>query len=101
MNGDEGTAQLEWWANSSTCLACIPVRIAAVPGSQAWDAVTSPALDEDEPEGIQFLLDLSPFFTLRFADNSGTEVEVEQVGDANHLRLRTTAGPNRSSRGRQ
>ncbi|MFD5033590.1 hypothetical protein ACFWM0_24755 [Streptomyces sp. NPDC058405] len=38
MNGYEGVARLEWWANRSTCLARIAVRITSAPGSGAWNA---------------------------------------------------------------
>ncbi|WP_393098214.1 hypothetical protein [Streptomyces sp. LN325] len=87
MDGTEDRAHLEWWANRSSCLARIPVRLAAGPGSRAWDAVVSPPLDRGAREDMQFLIEASPYFTLRFGDDSVTEVEVERAGDPGRLRL--------------
>ncbi|MEJ8647105.1 hypothetical protein WKI65_03215 [Streptomyces sp. MS1.AVA.3] len=33
MDRYEGTAHLEWWANRSTCLARLPVRIVPAAGN--------------------------------------------------------------------
>ncbi|WP_329533578.1 hypothetical protein OG568_28410 [Streptomyces sp. NBC_01450] len=89
MDGYEDRAHLEWWANRSTCLARIPVRLrqAAVPDDRVWDAVVSAPLDSGAREDMQFLIEASPYFTLRFADDSVNEVEVERSGDGGGLRL--------------
>ncbi|MFF3322318.1 hypothetical protein [Streptomyces sp. NPDC002889] len=90
MDGYEGTALLEWWANRSVCLARIPVRINPTAVGGTWDAVASPPLDRDASEDVQLLIEASPYFTLRFGDDSATEVEVVRSGATDHLRL--TAG---------
>ncbi|MEU9284118.1 hypothetical protein AB0D57_05170 [Streptomyces sp. NPDC048275] len=87
MDGYEDRAHLEWWANRSSCLARIPVRLAAVPDSRAWDAVVSPPLDSGASEDMQFLIEASPYFTLRFDDDSVAAVEVERAPGAGRLRL--------------
>ncbi|WP_129766748.1 hypothetical protein [Streptomyces sp. L-9-10] len=91
MDRYEGTARLEWWANRSTCLARISVRIVPTVGSGTWDAAASPPLDRDAREDVQLLIEASPYFTLRFEDDSATEVEVVHSGDINHLRLTASA----------
>ncbi|MFD1273114.1 hypothetical protein ACFQ51_19270 [Streptomyces kaempferi] len=92
MDGNEDRAHLEWWANRSSCLARIPVRLAAGPGSRAWDAVVSPPLDRGAREDMQFLIEASPYFTLRFGDDSVTEVEVERAGDPGRATAERRAG---------
>jgi hypothetical protein len=89
MDGYEDRAHLEWWANRSSCLARIPVRLAAAArDSRAWDAVVLPPLDRGASEDMRFLIEASPYFTLRFEDDSVTEVEVERAaGEAGRLRL--------------
>ncbi|MEV5505422.1 hypothetical protein [Streptomyces orinoci] len=79
-------AHLEWWANSTTCLARIPVKVAAAPDGH-WDAAVSPPIGPDQCEHLQLLLNTDPCFTLRTADNSATIVMAEHSGDLNRLRL--------------
>ncbi|MER5465659.1 hypothetical protein ABT010_34265 [Streptomyces sp. NPDC002668] len=95
MNSREGIAHLEWWANASTCLARIPVRVTSALGNTAWNVAVPPALDGDDDDGesIQLLIDASPFFTLRFEDDSTTEVEATHSGDINCLRLSAGSRP--------
>lgn len=93
MNGGEGTAHLEWWANPSTCLARIPVRVTSAPDGAAWNAAASPALDGHERESVQDLIDADPFCTLRFGDDSAVEVEAAHSGDVNYLRLSANLSP--------
>lgn len=93
MTGHHSPAHLEWWANPSTCLSHIPVRLEAAADDDAWDAVVSPELDGDAGENLRFLIDADPVFTLRFEDDSVTEVVVEHRGDLPHLRLRAASDP--------
>ncbi|MEU5211832.1 hypothetical protein [Streptomyces sp. NPDC020742] len=89
MNNDEDLAHLEWWANPSTCLARIPIRIEVIAGD-AWNAAVSPELDDQTRDGLEFLIDLSPVFTLRFDNDSVVEVAAGHSGDLNHLHLQAT-----------
>ncbi|WP_327702010.1 hypothetical protein [Streptomyces decoyicus] len=93
MDRYEGTAHLEWWANRSTCPARLPVVIVPAAGEGTWNATVSPPLDRDAGEDLQLLIDAGPHFTLRFAEDAATEVEVAHSGDVNQLRLRTEAAP--------
>ncbi|PBC87016.1 hypothetical protein SAMN05216511_0107 [Streptomyces sp. KS_16] len=93
MNTCESSAHLEWWANPSTCLARLPVRLTPVLGDTAWNAVVSPAFDDDAAVSLQLLIDAGPFFTLRFEDDSTTEVEAAHSGDVHCLRLSAAPSP--------
>ncbi|MET8226035.1 hypothetical protein [Streptomyces sp. NPDC005301] len=77
---------LEWWANPSTCLACIPVSVTALAGTDVWEAVVSPSLDNDGLEDLKLLMDADPYFTLRF-ETSAMEVRAETLAALDHLRL--------------
>ncbi|GAA2803404.1 hypothetical protein GCM10010441_30180 [Kitasatospora paracochleata] len=92
MDTDAIPAALEWWANSSTCLARVPVRITPGPAEGSWAAVPVPALAGDDAEGFRFLLDLSPYVLVRLPDDSTPEVEVGHDGDVNRLRLQPPTG---------
>ncbi|KUN95114.1 hypothetical protein AQJ84_23900 [Streptomyces resistomycificus] len=85
-------AHLEWWANTSTCLARIPVSVEAATGD-AWRATALPELDPETRDSLAFLIDLSPVFTLRFKNDAVVEVVAELAGDLNRLHLRTTPSP--------
>ncbi|MEW1795264.1 MULTISPECIES: hypothetical protein [Streptomyces] len=93
MNGREGTAHLEWWANPSTCLVRIPVRVTSAPGGAAWNAALSPGIDGEGRESVQDLIDADPFCTLHFDDGSAVNVEAAQSGDVNYLWLRVVLAP--------
>ncbi|MFE4497398.1 hypothetical protein ACFRKD_33625 [Streptomyces niveus] len=93
MNGREGTAHLEWWANPSTCLVRIPVRVTSAPGGAAWNAALPPGIDGEGRESVQDLIDADPFCTLHFDDGSAVDVEAAQSGDVNYLWLRVVLAP--------
>ncbi|MFC9233335.1 hypothetical protein ACFTZI_30975 [Streptomyces decoyicus] len=93
MDRYEGTAHLEWWANRSTCLARLPVRIAPAAGNGARNATDAPPLGRDAGEDLQLLIDAGPHFTLRFHADAATEVEAAHSADVSQLRLRTGAAP--------
>ncbi|MFD7662665.1 hypothetical protein [Streptomyces sp. NPDC059788] len=88
-------AHLEWWANSATCLARIPVRIeppaetatGTAVGAGSWNAALSPPLDRDVRRDLRQLIDADPVATLRSVDGAATLVTVEQPEDAHRLRL--------------
>jgi hypothetical protein len=78
----QGSAQLEWWANRSTCLGTFTVEVDVALGAGSdWDAeaVLTPPLTGDDLEVFEFLMALSPFFTLQFNDGSTFPVGVEVV----------------------
>lgn len=101
MDGHEGPARLEWWANSSTCLAAVEIELTATVQGTSWEAsaVPAPALDDQEWEGWSFLLELSPYATLVLpgAREGGIEVHVEEAG-ADRLVLTTPADACRDGR---
>lgn len=92
MDRYEGVAHLEWWANRSTCLARTPVRLAATTDPGAWEAAMAPPPDDDTRDGIRFLIDLDPYFTLRL-DDTAIGVTVEYSGDGDRLRLSEVSEP--------
>jgi hypothetical protein len=92
MDRDEKTAHLEWWANQSTCLARILVRVTATASKGEWEAVISPPLDQGVRENLKELIDADPCFTLRF-DTSAVEVQAKGSDDLSHLRLTVIRSP--------
>lgn len=78
MDGYEGPATLEWWANRSTCLGDFAVHITVRAAGDEWTCEASfnepPA--EDVREAFGFLMALDPVFTLRFAEDSALLVDV-------------------------
>lgn len=91
MDRYEKTAYLEWWANRSTCLSRIPIRVTATAGTGEWEAVASPPLDQDARENLEQLLDADPCFALCF-DGSTVEVQAEGLDDLDRLRLTIIPG---------
>lgn len=78
MDRYQGPARLEWWANKDTCLASIDVRLLVVSDSAGWRstaAFASPLTGEDR-EGWEFLMMLSPYFTLRFESEEDARIDV-------------------------
>lgn len=92
MDRYEKTARLEWWANQSTCLARIPVRVTATASTSEWKAVISPPLDHSARENLKQLIDVDPCFTLRF-EASAVEVQAQNLHDLEHLRLTVISEP--------
>ncbi len=88
MDRYQGAARLEWWANRSTCLGVVAVEVDVVWSAEGgWEATAAltPPLTGEDLEGCEFLMTMSPFFTLRFPNESTFPVRVEAV--ANGLRL--------------
>ncbi|MFG1810111.1 hypothetical protein [Streptomyces sp. NPDC049040] len=83
MDSHEGTAALEWWANSSTCLARTDVRVVVRVTGDDWTcgARFELPLSAEDREGFDFLMVLDPVFTLRFDDGSMLHVDVVMAGD--------------------
>jgi hypothetical protein len=89
MDGYEGPAMLEWWANRSTCLGALGVRVTVRVTGNDWtcDAVFDPPLSAEDREGFDFLMELDPLFTLRFDEGSTLLVDVVAAGDERRLAL--------------
>ncbi|WP_433893331.1 hypothetical protein [Streptomyces sp. CA-111067] len=89
MDSFEGIATLEWWANRSTCLARLGVRVAVRISGNDWacDAVLEPPLTAEDREGFDFLMAFDPLFTLRFDEEGMLHVNVVAAGDDGRLTL--------------
>ncbi|MFI0939705.1 hypothetical protein [Streptomyces sp. NPDC021020] len=89
MDNFEGTATLEWWANRSTCLARLGVRVTARATGNNWtcDAVLEPPLTAEERENFDFLTALDPLFTLRFGEDGMLHVHVAAAEGDGRLTL--------------
>ncbi|MCX5281356.1 hypothetical protein [Streptomyces sp. NBC_00198] len=73
-----GTATLEWWAHRLTCLGAFEVRIAIRITDHSWtcDASLCPLPPAQEREDFASLVEVDPFFALRFDDGSTLDVQV-------------------------
>lgn len=89
MDSYEGTATLEWWANPSTCLARLGVRVAVRVTASGWtcEAILEPPLTGEDKESFDFLMQLDPLFTLRLDEESTLLVNVVAAGDGGQLIL--------------
>ncbi|MFD7414028.1 hypothetical protein [Kitasatospora purpeofusca] len=81
MDSYDSTATLAWWANPSTCLGSFPVTL-TLSGNGGWKgvAVHDSPVSEVNREGFDFLMQLDPVLTLRFADDSTVLVNVIAEG---------------------
>ncbi|WP_112242361.1 hypothetical protein [Kribbella monticola] len=69
MDSVATSAQLEWWANSSTCLASFDASVRLSAGESRWKATGQLALIEDAPDLAAFR-ELDEAFNLRLPDGS-------------------------------
>ncbi|MBM9504568.1 hypothetical protein [Actinacidiphila acididurans] len=71
MDSYQGLATLEWWANGSTCLFDLAVRVEVRVTGADWRCSAFPAepLSAVAVEAFDFLMALDPVFTLRFEDD--------------------------------
>ncbi|MFJ2559230.1 MULTISPECIES: hypothetical protein [unclassified Streptomyces] len=81
MDRYEGTATLEWWANRSTCLGRLPVRVTVRVTGDNWtcEATPEPPPAAEHRENFNLLRQLDPYFTLRFDDASALLVHVVET----------------------
>ena len=101
MDRYQGAARLEWWANRSTCLGAVAVEVDVVwsaEGGWGATAVSAPPLTGEDLEGFEFLMAMSPFFTLRLPDQSTFPVGVEAVAEGFRLTLDEGDPPDRQVR---
>lgn len=92
MDTYEGPARLGWWANRDTCLGSVNVRVLVVSDDSGWHAsaaFASPMTTEGR-EGWEFLMALSPYFTLRFEDDEDATIDV-RVDEPSEGELTLTA----------
>ncbi len=90
MDRYEGPARLEWWANTSTCLAAAEIDLTITVQDAMWQATADPAppLQGEDREGWSFLLRLSPYATLVLPGEANDRIEVHvEEADAGHLVL--------------
>ncbi|MEU4097038.1 hypothetical protein [Streptomyces sp. NPDC026673] len=101
MDGYEGAATLEWWANGSTCLGRIGVRVEIGVVGSAWtcEARFDGPLSADEREAFGFLMDLDPVVTLRFDEGSALLADVVEADPAGCLVLTAHESPESAGSG--
>ncbi|MFD9001453.1 hypothetical protein ACFV0T_10855 [Streptomyces sp. NPDC059582] len=89
MDSYECTATLEWWADRSTCLGRLGVRVTVRVTADYWtcDAVLEPPLSAEDRESFDFLMKLDPLFTLRLDEGSSLPVDVVAAEDDGRLIL--------------
>ncbi|QFG23440.1 hypothetical protein [Actinomadura sp. WMMB 499] len=78
MDTYEALARLEWWANRDTCLGSVDVQVLVVSDDSGWHAsaaIVSP-LTSEERQAWVLLMELSPYFTLRFEDDVDATIDV-------------------------
>ena len=93
MDRYQGSAKLEWWANRHTCFGDFTVEVDVTPDAETgWEATAAlaPPLTGDDLVGFDFLMSLSPYFTLRFPDDSTFDVGI--VATAHGFRLTPDEG---------
>jgi hypothetical protein len=90
MEGYEGSAALEWWANRSTCLGIFGIRVTITAETDSWlaQATVARPFTAEEHEGFDFLMALDPVFTLRFDDDSTVMLHVTKQDQSSDLTLR-------------
>jgi hypothetical protein len=93
MDSYVGPARLEWQANPDTCLGSFDVDLTVVVDDAGWHAsatfVTPP--QGDDREGWSFLMQLGPYFTLRFLEDEQATILVRVEEEAAERRLLLTA----------
>ncbi|MEU8779691.1 hypothetical protein [Streptomyces sp. NPDC048606] len=90
MDSFQGTGTLEWWANAATNLAGYEVQVSVRVLDGHWSCeafLDSEHLSADHRDAFDFLMNLDPVFTLRFADGGEILVDALKVGDGARLVL--------------
>ncbi|MFD4693203.1 hypothetical protein [Streptomyces sp. NPDC058463] len=101
MDSYEGPATLEWWANRSTCMGRLGVRVAVRAAGDNWtcEATLETPLAAEDRENFYFLMQLDPRFTLRFDDASALLVTVVETGVEERLILNAAEADTAESTG--
>ncbi|MFI1018543.1 hypothetical protein [Streptomyces sp. NPDC020965] len=86
MDSYQDAATLEWWANRAACLGRLRVRIVVRTAGDDWTCEATLEAAEDR-ESFDFLMQLDPYFTLRFYDASTLLVKVVEGGVEERLCL--------------
>lgn len=91
-----GPAQLEWWANPSTCLATYNVTVALNPGAAEPATIgTGRALlnAAADVEAFAWLCELDPVFLLCIPDGHEVTVVLEPAADQQNFSMSYYDGP--------
>ncbi|WP_433063592.1 hypothetical protein [Dactylosporangium sp. CS-033363] len=91
-----GPAQLEWWANPSTCLATFDVTVALDPAAAEHATIGTGRvlLDADaEAEAFAWLCDLDPVFLLCIPDGPEATVILQPASDQQNFTISHYEGP--------
>ncbi|GHJ15339.1 hypothetical protein [Micromonospora sp. AKA38] len=98
MDRFEGRCWLDWWANTSTLLGSVEVAVVITASDAGWGAHGHLVSDTDEDrDGLAFLCDQDPVFTLRFEDERITAVTVHPTDDHRRFTLTEYIGPGHRS----
>ena len=94
MNGDTNQAWLDWWANSSTRLGSIEVKLDLGSTDDGGDArAWLVSGGRGVIEEFEFLCSLDPMFSLRFDDGSTVAVRVVTTPHRREVTLHELDGP--------
>jgi hypothetical protein len=94
VNGDTDRAWLDWWANSSTRLGSIEVKLDLGSTDDGGDARAWLIPDgTGVVEEFEFLCSLDPIFSLRFDDESMVAVRVATTANRREVTLHELDGP--------
>jgi hypothetical protein len=97
VNRYEGPARLEWWANPVTCLGSVEVVVVVQVAADGWAGHAS-LVDEEDREGLDFLCELDPLFSLRFGDGRTADVTVGERADNGRFLLAAFPADGRTAR---
>ena len=94
VNGDTDRAWLDWWANASTRLGSIEVKLDLGSTDDGGDARAWLVPDGNGViEEFEFLCSLDPMFSLRFDDGSMVAVRVASTANRREVTLHELDGP--------
>lgn len=85
-------ARVEWQANHVVSFCAFEVDMAVPEGGPGWETTAAMVteISEEEREGLLWLLDMDPFFTLWVGDRAGEGIAVEMSSpdQSGQVRLR-------------
>jgi hypothetical protein len=94
VNGDTDRAWLDWWANSSTRLGSIEVKLDLGATDDGGDARAWLVPDGNGViEEFEFLCALDPIFSLRFDDGNMVAVRVMPTENRREITVQELDGP--------
>ncbi len=83
-------ATVEWQANQSVSFFACEVDVVVPEGGPGWETTATivTEMSEDHREGLLWLVDSDPFFTLWLEDRAGEGIEVEMSSPDRSGRVR-------------